>query len=87
MFCRSCLDEIVSAPHRRAAFEACEWVIRELKRTVPIWKKEVFEDGGLGRRRRRALAVGISFAARSAALPPDVPKIFLPFAPLGARYL
>jgi len=35
----------VSAPHRRAAFEACEWAIRELKRTVPIWKKEVFADG------------------------------------------
>jgi molybdopterin synthase catalytic subunit len=35
----------VSAPHRRAAFEACEWAIRELKHTVPIWKKEVFEDG------------------------------------------
>ena len=35
----------VSAPHRRAAFEACEWAIRELKRTVPIWKKEVFEGG------------------------------------------
>ena len=35
----------VSAPHRRAAFEACEWAIRELKTTVPIWKKEVFEDG------------------------------------------
>lgn len=35
----------VSAPHRRAAFEACEWAISELKRTVPIWKKEVFEDG------------------------------------------
>jgi len=34
-----------SAPHRRAAFEACEWAIRELKCTVPIWKKEVFEDG------------------------------------------
>ena len=34
----------VSAPHRRAAFEACEWAIRELKRTVPIWKKEVFAD-------------------------------------------
>ena len=33
------------AMHRRAAFEACEWAIRELKRTVPIWKKEVFEDG------------------------------------------
>ncbi|HEY0348309.1 MAG TPA: molybdopterin converting factor subunit 1 [Pyrinomonadaceae bacterium] len=35
----------VGAPHRRAAFEACEWAIRELKRTVPIWKKEVLEDG------------------------------------------
>lgn len=35
----------VSAPHRRAAFEACEWAIRELKRTVPIWKKEFFDDG------------------------------------------
>jgi len=35
----------VSAPHRRAAFEACEWAITELKRTVPIWKKEVYEDG------------------------------------------
>src|SRR5215471_10449645 len=35
----------VAAPHRKAAFEACEWAIRELKRTVPIWKKEVFEDG------------------------------------------
>lgn len=35
----------VSAPHRRAAFEACEWAIKELKRTVPIWKKEIFEGG------------------------------------------
>ena len=35
----------VSAPHRRAAFEACEWAISELKRTVPIWKKEFYEDG------------------------------------------
>ncbi len=35
----------VSAPHRRTAFEACEWAIKELKRTVPIWKKEVFENG------------------------------------------
>lgn len=37
----------VSAPHRRAAFEACEWAIRELKRTVPIWKREFFEDGSV----------------------------------------
>ncbi|MEZ5346612.1 MAG: molybdenum cofactor biosynthesis protein MoaE [Pyrinomonadaceae bacterium] len=35
----------VSAPHRRAAFEACEWLIKELKKTVPIWKKEVYADG------------------------------------------
>jgi molybdopterin synthase catalytic subunit len=35
----------VAAPHRRAAFEACEWLIKELKRTVPIWKKEVFAGG------------------------------------------
>jgi molybdopterin synthase catalytic subunit len=35
----------VSAPHRRAAFECCEWLIKELKRTVPIWKKEVYADG------------------------------------------
>ena len=30
---------------KRAAFAACEWLIRELKRTVPIWKKEVYADG------------------------------------------
>ena len=35
----------VAAPHRRAAFQACEWLIKELKRTVPIWKKEVYADG------------------------------------------
>ncbi|MEJ7615626.1 MAG: molybdenum cofactor biosynthesis protein MoaE [Pyrinomonadaceae bacterium] len=34
----------VGAPHRRAAFEACEWAIKELKRTVPIWKKEIEEN-------------------------------------------
>ena len=35
----------VAAPHRRAAFAACEWLIKELKLTVPIWKKEVYADG------------------------------------------
>ena len=34
-----------SAPHRQAAFQACEWAIKELKRTVPIWKKEIYEGG------------------------------------------
>ena len=35
----------VSASHRAAAFEACRYVIDTLKQTVPIWKKEVFENG------------------------------------------
>lgn len=35
----------VAAPHRKDAFAACEWLIRELKRTVPIWKKEIYADG------------------------------------------
>lgn len=35
----------VSAPHRQAAFEACRFVIEEIKRVVPIWKKEIFEGG------------------------------------------
>ncbi|WP_461451923.1 molybdenum cofactor biosynthesis protein MoaE [Mucilaginibacter sp.] len=35
----------VSAAHRNAAFEACRYVIDTLKQTVPIWKKEFFEDG------------------------------------------
>ena len=36
---------VVSAPHRKAAFEACEFAIDTLKETVPIWKKEHFYDG------------------------------------------
>ncbi|MCB9245249.1 MAG: molybdenum cofactor biosynthesis protein MoaE [Flavobacteriales bacterium] len=36
---------IVSCPHRKEAFLACEWAIDELKRSVPIWKKEIFLDG------------------------------------------
>ena len=35
----------VGAPHRKAAFEACEFAIDTLKETVPIWKKEYFSDG------------------------------------------
>ena len=35
----------VSSAHRAAAFEACQWAIDTLKQTVPIWKKEVFDDG------------------------------------------
>ena len=35
----------VSTPHRKAAFDACQYAIDTLKKTVPIWKKEVFTDG------------------------------------------
>jgi molybdopterin synthase catalytic subunit len=38
---------VVASAHRAAAFEACRWVIDTLKRTVPIWKKEYFEDGAV----------------------------------------
>jgi molybdopterin synthase catalytic subunit len=37
----------VSAAHRKAAFEACRHAIDTLKKTVPIWKKEFFEDGAV----------------------------------------
>jgi molybdopterin synthase catalytic subunit len=37
----------VSAAHRDAAFDACRFIIDTLKQTVPIWKKEIFEDGGV----------------------------------------
>lgn len=35
----------VSAPHRGEAFDACEFCIDTLKKSVPIWKKELFADG------------------------------------------
>lgn len=35
----------VSSPHRSEAFDACRWVIDEVKHRLPIWKKETFEDG------------------------------------------
>ena len=38
---------VVSSAHRAAAFDACRWLIDTLKRTVPIWKKEHFEDGAV----------------------------------------
>ena len=36
----------VSSPHRRDAFEAGQWLIDELKRSVPIWKKENWREEG-----------------------------------------
>ena len=49
----------VASAHRAAAFEACRWVIDTLKKTVPIWKMEFFEDG--------------AFWADGEPFPPEVP--------------
>jgi MoaE-MoaD fusion protein len=38
---------VVASAHRGAAFDACRWLIDTLKKTVPIWKKEYFEDGAV----------------------------------------
>ncbi|MBZ5666117.1 MAG: molybdenum cofactor biosynthesis protein MoaE [Acidobacteriia bacterium] len=38
---------VVASAHRAAAFEACRWMIDTLKKTVPVWKKEYFEDGAV----------------------------------------
>src|SRR5215472_4760772 len=38
---------VVASAHRSGAFAACRWLIDTLKRTVPIWKKEHFEDGAV----------------------------------------
>lgn len=41
----TCVVIAVAAPHRKEAFEACQYAIDRLKQVVPIWKKEVREDG------------------------------------------
>jgi molybdopterin converting factor subunit 1 len=51
---------VVASAHRAAAFDACRWLIDTLKQTVPIWKKEHFEDGAVW-------ADGDPF-------PPDIPR-------------
>jgi molybdopterin synthase catalytic subunit len=38
---------VVASEHRAAAFDACRWLIDTLKKTVPIWKKEYFEEGAV----------------------------------------
>ena len=36
---------VVSSPHRKEAFVACEYLLEQVKLKVPIWKKEVYESG------------------------------------------
>ena len=35
----------IGSPHRKEAFEACEYLMNKLKETVPIWKKEIYDTG------------------------------------------
>lgn len=35
----------VATPHRAASFDACRWIVDTLKADVPIWKREVWNDG------------------------------------------
>jgi molybdopterin synthase catalytic subunit len=51
---------VVSSAHRAAAFDACRWLIDTLKTTVPIWKKEHFEDGAVW--------------SDGEAFPPEIPR-------------
>ena len=51
---------VVGSAHRAAAFEACRFAIDTLKKKVPIWKKEYFEDGAVW--------------ADGEAFPEDVPR-------------
>mmetsp|Transcript_35961 Transcript_35961/g.43416 ORF Transcript_35961/g.43416 Transcript_35961/m.43416 type:complete len:153 (-) Transcript_35961:1175-1633(-) len=44
----------VSSPHRRAALEATNFAINDLKATVPIWKKEMYEDGEIWKENEEA---------------------------------
>ena len=38
----------VASGHRGEAFEACRWIIDEIKERVPLWKKEIYADGDSG---------------------------------------
>jgi MoaE-MoaD fusion protein len=38
---------VVASAHRAAAFDACRWLIDTLKKRIPIWKREHFEDGAV----------------------------------------
>jgi len=36
---------VVTSPHRKEAFEACTWAVDRIKEIVPVWKREVWDDG------------------------------------------
>ena len=56
----------VSAPHRDDAFKACRYAIDELKKRVPIWKKEIYQGGEIW--------IGSQTGERFTAPPPPTPS-------------
>ncbi|MSQ15820.1 MAG: molybdenum cofactor biosynthesis protein MoaE [Dehalococcoidia bacterium] len=36
---------VIASPHRQEAFDACHYAVERIKKILPIWKKEVWEDG------------------------------------------
>ncbi|CAL8471331.1 g10873 [Coccomyxa elongata] len=53
----------VSSAHRREALEACHWAIDELKATVPIWKKELYENGEVWKENLESRNIGLQAPA------------------------
>jgi molybdopterin synthase catalytic subunit len=49
---------VITSAHRRVAFEACHYAIDRLKKIVPIWKKEYFEDGAVWVENEEAMVKG-----------------------------
>lgn len=59
----------VAAAHRVQAFEACRFVVEEMKQRVPIWKKEFYADGTMAWVDPTARRPGVSAARESAEIP------------------
>ncbi len=36
---------VAASPHRKEAFQACEWIMNEIKNRAPLWKKEILANG------------------------------------------
>lgn len=64
----------VSAPHRGEAFEACRFVVDALKATVPIWKREFYEDGAAWLEGPGTSPVGPATTAAGPPRPGDVAR-------------
>ena len=58
---------VVASAHRAHAYDASRWVIDTLKKTVPIWKKEIFVDGAVW-------AAGEPFPTEIALAPPEAKR-------------